>query len=72
MANEKSNKSGINKRRNKDPGDIDRGFELMLRKKGRDLNDGPKTLNLKFGKMVALFRREFHFHFELSFNIRKQ
>ena len=71
MTIEKSNNSGINKR--EQDHDIDRGFEFMLRKKkGRDQQDRPKTFHIKFGKMVSLFYREFHFNFEFSFDTKKR
>jgi len=46
---------------------INRGFELLLRNRRRK-PDPPKTFQIKFGKMVALFRREivFHLNFFLS------
>lgn len=71
MSIEKSNKSGLNKREQNH--DIDRGFEFMLRKKnGRGQEERPKTFHIRFGKMVSFFRREFHFHFEFSFDTKKQ
>ena len=52
-----------------DPG-IDRGFELMIRDKRR--REQPKTFQIRFGKLVSLFRRELHFNFDVSFDIRKK
>lgn len=48
---------------------INRGFELMLRKNKK--KEEPKTFHIRFGKMVALLKREFHLHFELSLDIKK-
>jgi len=49
---------------------MNRGFELLLRNKHR--REPPKTFQIKFGKMVSFFRREFHFFFDLQFDIRKK
>lgn len=50
---------------------INRGVELLLRNR-RKRAPKPKTFQLKFGKMISLFRREFHFFIELHFDIRKK
>jgi len=52
-----------------DPG-IDRGFELMIRNKKRRAQ--PKTFQLRFGKLLSLFKRELHFNFDISFDIKKK
>ncbi len=53
--------------------EINRGFELMLRQHNRRENTlKPKTFQIMFGKMVSLLRREFHFYFELGFDIKKK
>lgn len=50
---------------------INKGVELLLRsKRRRSLK--PKTFQIKFGKMISLFRREFHFFIEFHFDIRKK
>ena len=49
---------------------INRGVELMLRKKTK--REEPKSFQVCFGKMVSLFKREFHIYFDLSFDVRKQ
>lgn len=50
---------------------INRGIELLLRnKRRRDLN--PKTFEISFGKMISLFRREFHFFIDFYFDIKKK
>jgi hypothetical protein len=61
---------GKNKLNNNDL-HINRGVELLLRsKRRRSLK--PKTFQMKFGKMISLFRREFHFFIEFHFDIRKK
>ena len=50
---------------------INRGIELLLRNKRRR-ESKPKTFQVKFGKMISLFRREFHFFIEFHFDIRKK
>ena len=51
------------------PSEIDRGVELLLRnKKGREES---KTLQFKLNKMISLFRREFYFNIDFSFDIKK-
>ena len=55
---------------NKDEPQINRGVELLLR--NRRKAPEPKTFQVKFGKMVSLFRREFNFHLELHLDIKKK
>ena len=50
---------------------INRGFELLLRSRRRK-PEPPKTFQIKFGKMVALFRREIVFHMNFYLDIRKK
>ncbi len=50
---------------------INRGVELLLRNR-RKRSEKPKTFQVKFGKMISLFRREFHFFIEFHFDIRKK
>ena len=50
---------------------INRGFELLLRNRRRK-PDPPKTFQVKFGKMVSLFRREVIFHLNFYLDIRKK
>ena len=50
---------------------INRGFELLLRNRRRK-PDPPKTFQVKFGKMVSLFRREIIFHLNFYLDIRKK
>jgi len=56
---------------NNDTTDINRGFELLLRNR-RKKPENPKTFQVKFGKMVSLFRREIVFHLNFYFDIRKK
>ena len=50
---------------------INRGVELLLRNRRRK-PEPPKTFQVKFGKMVSLFRREIVFHFNFYLDIRKK
>ena len=56
---------------NKSEPQINRGVELLLRNRRRK-SEKPKTFQVKFGKMISLFRREFHFFIEFHFDIRKK
>ena len=59
----------LNKKTSNLPSEIDRGVELLLRnKKGREES---KTLQFKLNKMISLFRREFYFNIDFSFDIKK-
>ena len=59
----------LNKNTNNLPPEIDRGVELILRnKKGRV---EPKTLQFRINKMISLFKREFYFNIDVSFDIKK-
>ena len=55
---------------NNDELQINRGVELLLR--NRRKKPEPKTFQMKFGKMVSLFRREFDFYLELHLDIKKK
>jgi hypothetical protein len=50
---------------------INRGVELLLRNR-RKRSEPPKTFQVKFGKMVSLFRREIVFHLNFYLDIRKK
>ena len=54
---------------NKETTHINRGFELLLRNRRRAPR--PKTFQVKFGKMISFFRREFHFYFEFHIDVKK-
>ncbi len=56
---------------NKSEPQINRGVELLLRNKRRR-ESKPKTFQVKFGKMISLFHREFHFFVEFHFDVRKK
>ena len=56
---------------NKSELQINRGVELLLRNRRRK-PDPPKTFQVKFGKMVTLFRREFTFHLNFYLDIKKK
>ena len=56
---------------NKPEPQINRGFELMLRNR-RSKPEPPKSFQLKFGKMVSLFRREIVLHLNFYIDIRKK
>ena len=51
--------------------EINRGVELLLRKRRRK-SEEPKTLQMKFGKMISLLKREIHIQFEFHLDIRKK
>jgi len=50
---------------------INRGVELLLRNR-RNKPDPPKTFQVKFGNMIALFKREIVFHLNFYLDIRKK
>jgi hypothetical protein len=56
---------------NKFEPEINRGVELLLRNRRRK-SLKPKTFQMKFGKMISLFQREFHFFIEFHFDIKKK
>ena len=60
-------KSNLNK---SDP-HINRGEEMLLRNR-RGIPGPTKTFQIKFGNMVALFRREIVFHLNFYLDIRKK
>ena len=54
----------------KDITEINRGVELLLRRKKKP--DKPKTFQVKFGNLIALWNREIIFHFNFYLDIRKK
>ena len=56
---------------NKTRTEINRGIELLLRKR-RTKPEPPKTFQIKFGKMVSVFRREIVLHLNFYLDIRKK
>jgi hypothetical protein len=59
------------KKLNRSEPQVNRGVELLLRNRRRK-PDPPKTFQVKFGKMVSLFRREIVFHLNFYLDIRKK
>ena len=55
---------------NKDTTEINRGVELLLRR--REKPEPPKTFQVKFGNLIALWNREIVFHFDFYLDIRKK
>ena len=56
---------------NNDKPQINRGVELLFRNRRRSPLK-PKTFQVKFGKLIALWNREIVFHFDLYLDIRKK
>ena len=56
---------------NNDKPELYRGVELLLRNR-RKKPDPPKTFQVKFGKLIALWNREIIFHFNFYLDIRKK
>jgi len=56
---------------NKDKPEMNRGVELLLRNRRRN-PERPKTFQVKFGKLIALWNREIVFHFNFYLDIRKK
>ena len=55
---------------NKDKPEINKGVELLLRNRRRK-PERPKTFQVKFGKLIALWNREIVFHVNVYLDIRK-
>ena len=66
-----NDQEGEKRKLNKSEPQINRGVELLLRNRRRKSLQ-PKTFQVRFGKMISLFRREFHFFIEFHFDIRKK
>ena len=56
---------------NNDKPELNRGVELLLRNR-RKQPAPPKTFQVKFGKLIALWNREIIFHFNFYLDIRKK
>ena len=56
---------------NNDKPELNRGVELLLRNR-RKKPDPPKTFQVKFGKLIALWNREIIFHFNFYLDIIKK
>ena len=65
------NQAGEKRTLNKDKPEMNRGVELLLRNRRRK-PDPPKTFQVKFGNMIAFFKREIVFHFNFYLDIRKK
>ncbi len=50
---------------------INRGVELLLRNRRRTQSK-PKTFQIKFGNLIALWNREIVFHFDFYLDIKKK
>ena len=55
---------------NKDTTEINRGVELLLRR--RKQPEKSKSIRVKFGNLIALWNREIIFHFDFYLDIRKK
>ena len=55
---------------NNDKPEINRGVELLLRRRNKP--EKPKTFQVKFGNLIALWNREIVFHFNFYLDIRKK
>ena len=55
---------------NKDKPEINRGVELLLRRRRKP--EKPKTFQVKFGNMISFFKREIVFHLNFYLDIRKK
>ena len=56
---------------NKETTEINRGVELLLRNR-RKTQPKPKTFQIKFGNLIALWNKEIIFHFDFYLDIRKK
>ena len=56
---------------NNDKPELNRGVELWLRNR-RKKPEPPKTFQVKFGKLIALWNREIIFQFNFYLDIRKK
>ena len=65
------NEEGVERTLNNDESQINKGVELLLRNRSKNL-DQPKTFQIKFGNMISFFKREIVFHFNFYLDIRKK
>ena len=56
---------------NNDKPEINRGVELLLRRR-KQKPEPPKTFQVKFGNLIALWNREIVFHLNFYLDIRKK
>ena len=53
--------------------EINRGVELLLRRREKpEEPEKPKTFQVKFGNLIALWNREIVFHLNFYLDIRKK
>ena len=58
---------------NNDKPEINRGVELLLRRRTKpEEPEKPKTFQVKFGNLIALWNREIVFHLNFYLDIRKK
>ena len=57
---------------NNDKLQINRGVELLLRNRRKEEPEKPKTFQVKFGNLIALWNREIVFHLNFYLDIRKK
>ena len=57
---------------NNDKPEINRGVELLLRNRRKEKPEQPKTFQVKFGNLIALWNREIVFHLNFYLDIRKK
>ena len=57
---------------NNDKPEINRGVELLLRNRRKEKPEKPKTFQVKFGNLIALWNTEIVFHFNFYLDIRKK
>ena len=55
---------------NNDKPEINRGVELLLRRRNKP--EKPKTFQVKFGNLIALWNREIVFHLNFYIDLRKK
>jgi hypothetical protein len=55
---------------NKDKPEINRGVELLLRRRKKP--EKQRTFRVKVGNLIALWNREIVFHFDIYLDIRKK
>ncbi len=56
---------------NNDKPEINRGVELLLRRR-KEKPEKPKTFQVKFGNLIALWNREIVLHLHFYLDIRKK
>ena len=53
--------------------EINRGVELLLRRRNKpEEPEKPKTFQVKFGNLIAIWNKEIIFHFNFYLDIRKK